>query len=88
MKRDGVPFALAGGYALWAHGAPEPDHDVDLLVAEPDVEQLDWPALRAAAAGSPSAEAFLLVTDRLGISTAAAAPENSNPDALKSAKQP
>jgi len=38
LKRDGVPFALAGGYALWAHGAPEPEHDVDLAVAEPDVE--------------------------------------------------
>ena len=38
LKRDGVPFALAGGYALWAHGAPEPEHDVDLAVAETDVE--------------------------------------------------
>jgi hypothetical protein len=38
LKRDGVPFALAGGYALWAHGAPEPEHDVDLAVAEGDVE--------------------------------------------------
>ena len=38
LKRDEVPFALAGGYALWAHGAPEPEHDVDLAVAEPDVE--------------------------------------------------
>jgi len=38
LKRDEVPFALAGGYALWAHGAPEPEHDVDLAVSEPDVE--------------------------------------------------
>jgi len=38
LKRDGVPFALAGGYALWAAGAPEPDHDVDLVVVETDVE--------------------------------------------------
>jgi hypothetical protein len=38
LKRDGVPFALAGGYALWARGAPEPEHDVDLAVAESDVE--------------------------------------------------
>ena len=49
LKRDGVPFALAGGYALWAHGAPEPEHDVDLAVAEPDVE---------AAAASLDAEGF------------------------------
>jgi len=38
LKRDGVPFALAGGYALWVHGAPEPDHDVDLAVVEGAVE--------------------------------------------------
>ena len=28
------PFALAGSYALWVHGAPENTHDVDLVVAE------------------------------------------------------
>jgi hypothetical protein len=38
LKAAGVPFALAGGYALWAHGAPEPDHDVDLVVPESDTE--------------------------------------------------
>jgi hypothetical protein len=38
LKADGVPFALAGSYALWVHGAPEGDHDVDLAVAEDDVE--------------------------------------------------
>ena len=37
LKADGVPFALAGGYALWVHGAPEPDHDVDLAVPEDKV---------------------------------------------------
>ena len=39
LKADGVPFALAGGYALWAHGAPESENDVDFVVAEPDTEQ-------------------------------------------------
>ena len=38
LKADGVPFALGGGYALWVHGAPEPLHDVDLVVPEDDVE--------------------------------------------------
>ncbi|KMO78719.1 hypothetical protein MCHLDSM_02640 [Mycolicibacterium chlorophenolicum] len=38
LKADGPDFALAGSYALWAHGAPEPLHDVDFVVAEPDVE--------------------------------------------------
>jgi len=27
-----VPFALGGGFAAWARGGPEVDHDVDLLV--------------------------------------------------------
>jgi hypothetical protein len=38
LKEHGPPFALAGSYALWAYGAPEPSHDVDIVVAESDVE--------------------------------------------------
>jgi Uncharacterised nucleotidyltransferase len=34
LKEKGPRFALAGGYALWAYGAPEPSHDVDLVVTE------------------------------------------------------
>ncbi len=37
LKENGPSFALAGSYALWAYGAPEPSHDVDLAVAESDV---------------------------------------------------
>jgi hypothetical protein len=37
LKEHGPPFALAGSYALWAYGAPEPKHDVDFVVAEADV---------------------------------------------------
>jgi hypothetical protein len=36
LKEDGVQFALAGGYAAWAHGSPEPLHDVDFLVRSED----------------------------------------------------
>src|SRR5689334_722694 len=36
---QGPEFALAGSYALWVHGGPEPVHDVDFVVAEPDVEK-------------------------------------------------
>jgi hypothetical protein len=39
LKAGGVPFALTGGYGLWARGAPEPEHDVDLVVALSDVEE-------------------------------------------------
>lgn len=38
LKENGPDFALAGGYALWAYGAPEPVHDVDFVVAEDDVD--------------------------------------------------
>jgi hypothetical protein len=36
LKESGVRFALAGSYAAWARGAPEPGHDVDFIV--PDEE--------------------------------------------------
>ncbi|MFL6089682.1 MAG: nucleotidyltransferase family protein [Aeromicrobium sp.] len=32
LKREEIPFALAGGYAVWARGGPESDHDVDFVV--------------------------------------------------------
>ena len=38
MKADGPDFALAGSYALWVYGGPEPVHDVDFVVAESEVE--------------------------------------------------
>jgi hypothetical protein len=38
LKANGPEFALAGSYALWAHGGPEPVHDVDFVVAEPDAD--------------------------------------------------
>src|SRR5579875_3716874 len=38
LKAHGPEFALAGGYALWVYGAPEPAHDVDIAVAEADAD--------------------------------------------------
>lgn len=38
LAADGPEFALAGSYALWVYGAPEPVHDVDFVVAEPDAD--------------------------------------------------
>lgn len=40
LKEVGVPFALAGSYGLWARGGPEPDHDVDFMVAEDDAPRV------------------------------------------------
>lgn len=38
LRETGRPFALIGGYAAWARGGPEPDHDVDFMVARSDAE--------------------------------------------------
>ena len=38
LKAHGPEFALAGSYALWVYGGPEPVHDVDFVVAEEDTE--------------------------------------------------
>ena len=32
-----VPFALVGGYAAWARGAPEPSHHADFAILEEDI---------------------------------------------------
>lgn len=46
LQQAAVPFALAGGFAAYAHGGPAPAHDVDFLIRGDDVE----PALAALAA--------------------------------------
>ncbi|RAV17062.1 hypothetical protein DQP55_03410 [Mycolicibacterium sp. GF69] len=38
LRAQGPEFALAGSYALWVFGGPEPVHDVDFVVAETDTE--------------------------------------------------
>jgi hypothetical protein len=37
LRDAGVPFAVAGGLALWARGAPVRDDDVDIVVAQDDL---------------------------------------------------
>src|SRR5215207_9716402 len=37
LKEIGRPYALTGGYAAWAFGAPENAHDVDFLIRPDDV---------------------------------------------------
>ena len=39
LKAADVPFALGGGYAAYARGAPEPGHDVDFMVEPATVER-------------------------------------------------
>ncbi|MDV3220864.1 nucleotidyltransferase family protein [Intrasporangium sp.] len=40
LKQTGRPFALIGGYGVWARGGPEPNHDADFLVAKEDAADL------------------------------------------------
>jgi hypothetical protein len=47
LREAKVPFALAGGLAAWAHGGPPTEHDIDLMIREPDAE-LALSALRDA----------------------------------------
>jgi hypothetical protein len=39
LKHSATPFALAGGYAVWARGGPESTHDVDFVIRPADAEQ-------------------------------------------------
>jgi hypothetical protein len=38
LKRVGIPFALAGGFAAYARGGMSSDHDVDFLLRPEDVD--------------------------------------------------
>jgi predicted nucleotidyltransferase len=39
MRDHRIPFALAGGLAVYARGGPESDHDVDFIVKPDDAER-------------------------------------------------
>jgi hypothetical protein len=47
LKGAGLPFALAGGYAAFARGGPESEHDVDFYVRPEDLDAAEQ-ALTAA----------------------------------------
>jgi hypothetical protein len=39
LKRNDIPFALAGSFAVYARGGFSSDHDVDFLLRQQDVEK-------------------------------------------------
>jgi len=39
LRDHEIPFALAGGLAVYARGGPESEHDVDFLVRQSDAER-------------------------------------------------
>jgi hypothetical protein len=38
LREADVSFALGGGLAVWAHGGPATEHDIDVVIREEDVE--------------------------------------------------
>ncbi|WP_418607193.1 hypothetical protein [Georgenia sp. SUBG003] len=46
LSDAGIPFALAGGFAAWVHGAPQSEHDADFVIREQD-RSTAWEALAA-----------------------------------------
>lgn len=76
LKNGAVPFALGGGYAGWALGGPEPEHDVDFLIPEQDAaraqEVLAGSSLRVreATGHNPYATALLFLLERLQVAPA------------------
>jgi hypothetical protein len=47
LKEAELPFALAGGYAAFARGGPESDHDVDFYLRKEDVKPAEQALSRA-----------------------------------------
>jgi hypothetical protein len=39
LRDADIPYLLAGGFAVWAHGGNESDHDIDLLVKPEDADR-------------------------------------------------
>jgi hypothetical protein len=39
LKQAGIPFALAGSFAVYARGGPCPEHDVDFVILPEDAEK-------------------------------------------------
>ena len=39
LRDADIPFAVGGGFAIWARGGTASDHDVDLLIKEEDAER-------------------------------------------------
>src|SRR3954452_21807713 len=60
LKEADLPFALAGGYAAFARGGPESDHDVDFYLREEDVGRAQKALDKAGLRVEPPAEDWLV----------------------------
>jgi hypothetical protein len=39
LRDSDVPYLLGGGFAIWAHGGSESDHDIDFIVKPQDADR-------------------------------------------------
>ena len=60
LRDADIPFALGGGIACWAFGAPASEHDVDLMVRPEDVERAQQVLVDAGMRPERPAEDWLL----------------------------
>lgn len=59
LKHEGIPFAVAGGCAVYARGGPPSDHDVDLFVKPEDSDRARSELARAGLRLADAAEDWL-----------------------------
>jgi hypothetical protein len=60
LKRTGVPFALAGSFAVYARGGQPCDHDVDFLIREQDASLVLSSLVEAGFRGEVPPEGWLV----------------------------
>lgn len=67
LKAASIPFALAGGYAVWARGGPESTHDVDFVVTPSSAEPAMAVLIESGHQAYPSNEDWLNKVTREGV---------------------
>ena len=55
-----IPYAVGGGLAVWAHGGPPTEHDVDVMVRPHDAERAQEVLVAAGMRGEDPPEEWLL----------------------------
>lgn len=60
LKRAGIPFALAGGYAVWSRGGPESTHDVDFVIPPARIDDAVQALVASGHDAHPNSEDWLM----------------------------